>query len=164
MDDVSLAYNGIVTHTAPYEVDDRFDFGRFVDRTLPYDLEIIAGETVNNSDQVLCYTEEIIEVIGEFEWVGEVIELQTMYFYIPETSCIQYVTLEIDNYRIVEIPIFESGLQSLPIPRNFNFFGLRGYLDDAPPFQLIQSFTGTEYNTDGVNDQNDILFFEENCD
>lgn len=163
VDEVSLMYNGIITHTAPYENDPRYDFGRYVDRTLPYNLTITPGQTTTTTNQVLCYTEETIELDGNFEWVGEVIELKTMYFYIPATSCIQYVTLEIDFYRIVEIPIFETGLQSLPIPANFNFFALRGYLDDNNPNAPIQSFTGTEYNADGQMDQDDVLFFGDNC-
>lgn len=163
VDEVSLRYNGIITHTSPYQNDPRYDFGRYVDRTLPYNLTILPRQTTTANDQVLCYTETPITIDPNFEWVGEVIELQTMYFYIPETSCIQYVTLEIDFYRIVEIPIFETGLQSLPIPANFNFFALRGYLDDNNPAAPIQSFTGTEYNADGIMNQDDILFFADNC-
>lgn len=163
--EVSLRFNGVVTHTVPHVNDSRWDFARYVNRPVPYNITITPNQTTTSTgDELLCYDFTELELTSDFEWVGTVGELVPMYYYIPDTSCIQMVTLEIDFYRIVEIPVWETGLFSVPIPKEFGNYRLNAYLGDYnTAINPIQWYSGTEYNPDGFLDLDDVLFFDDNC-
>ena len=157
--EVSLKYNGIVTHSAPQTLDPRYDFGIYADHTLPYSLTIVADQTIDVQDQVMCYSEEIITLDQKIQWGAEIVQLQTMYFYVPENFCIDNVSIEINLGAVNIIPITQAGLYAIPIPKQQYTYKLRAFVNGTNP----QTLSGTTYNPDGNLNQNDVLFFEPNC-
>jgi len=167
VDEISLLTSGnTVTHTVPSPLDDRFDFTLYTNNPLPFSLVISPGEITEIDADLMCYSEEEVLNAPMFSWFTEIIDLQTLAFNLPESSCVDAITLlvnmDLDGQTVEEtinIPLYKRGLYRIPIPINFNYINLRIFVNG----QSRQSWAFNSYNDDGILDGNDVIQIPDKC-
>lgn len=111
----------------------------------------------------MCYTEE--EVLDpDYNWFIGIVDLQTLAFNLPESSCIDRITLLVntdEGEAEIDIPLYKFGLYMIPIPKEFNYINFSVWIDD---FRMRSwAFYDYQYNPDGILDSSDVIQIPDKC-
>ncbi len=162
MDDISLLSNdGTVTHRTPNSDTDLYDFTPFVDRPTPFALEILPETVTDVSADLMCYTSEILDLFGSIDGSLKIVDLQTLYYQLPEGNCMDRFTVDTDGKRIIDISVTGRGIRGTPIIKDFTLMEVSAWngntlLNDPVEYSV--------YNPDGNITFADVVQFGVDCD
>ena len=158
-----ISADATVTHRVPSDETSGFNFTGFTDISTPFAMTILPEQTTNVDVDVFCYTSELLDLNGNVGGSTKILDLQTLYYQLPDGGCMDRVTIDTDGRRIIDEPVtYGPGttIKSTPILKDFTLMTVTAWDGTTE----LDSVDYTVYNTDGVVTYTDVVQFNNaNC-
>lgn len=139
-----LSATGVETHSAPHTVDPTFPFAEYVDKPLPYDINITTEATVKEIIEVLCFNNEELSFNGELGLDGDSSALGVMWYWIGPQSCIDTIGVHVDGSNEILVVANNNAAYPIHVPKN-TAYTINTYFENV----LINTYrnsTGNDYS------------------